>query len=200
MSRYLNPASLSHEERMQLRAAQLCSACKNVDPEVLQDGSAIYISDQSDRFYLQIFGGKSLRMVPKICGYYRNQTDRDAAAARFKQSREWHHARQMQRRQAERQPHTLKTGDVLYSDWGYEQTNIDFYEVVAVSGTIVTIRQIAATIKPTEFMQGETMPRPGQFIGEPLRRKADASNRVRITSFASASPWDGKPQYTTWYA
>ena len=30
-------------------------------------------------------------------------------------------------------PHTLKVGDVVYNSWGWEQTNIDWYQVVRTS-------------------------------------------------------------------
>lgn len=39
--------------------------------------------------------------------------------------------------------HALRVGDILRSLWGYEQTNVDFYEVVAVSGSMVTLRELA---------------------------------------------------------
>jgi len=44
------------------------------------------------------------------------------------------HAETMDKRRQERTQyrHTLKEGDILYSSWGYDQTNIDFYQVVAV--------------------------------------------------------------------
>ena len=39
--------------------------------------------------------------------------------------------------------HTFKVGDCLYQSWGYDQTNIDFFEVVAVLPKSVKILPIS---------------------------------------------------------
>jgi len=197
--RLSNPASLSHEQRMHYRTS-FVGLFKGAEPDVLQDGSAIYIADQDGRFYLHVFAGKALRACSRISGYYRTAERRAEAIERFKQSRAAHHAARLLRRQAAKQPHTLKVGDVLNTSWGYDQTNVDFYEVVAVSGVMVTLREIAATVTETGFMCGETVPEPGQFVGEPIRRRASSTNHVRIHASASASPWNGRPHSISWYA
>jgi len=200
MQRLPNPASLSHDERMQHRVAALFSVCKGAVPETLDDGSAIYTADADERFYLQIFEGKALRICGRLSGYYRTTDGRAQAIEKFKQSRAYHHARQIQRRQEARKPHTLTVGRMLNTCWGYEQSNVEFYEVVAVSGSMVTLCRVADRTKDTGPMSGEKMPLPGQFVGEPFKRRASASNYVKINSVASARPWDGRPQYVSWYA
>ena len=41
----------------------------------------------------------------------------------------------------------VKVGDVFYNSWGYEQTNIDFYEVVKLRGkTQIVLRAIASEV------------------------------------------------------
>jgi len=194
-----NPASLSHDERMQHRDS-FVGHFKGENPDVLQDGSAIYTADKDGRFYLHVFAGKALRVCSRISGYYRTAERRAEAIEGFKQSRARHHAARLLRRQAAKQPHTLKVGDVLNSCWGYEQTNVEFYEVIAVSGVMVTLREIAAKVTETGFMCGETVPKPGHFIGAPIRRRASATNRVRIHASTGASPWNGRPHYVSWYA
>jgi len=191
-----NPASLSHDERMQYRDS-FVGRLKGNGAEVLPDGSAIYTSDDNGRFYLHVFAGKALR--PCTVCYYRTGISRASAIEAFKQGRAGFHATRMLRRQAAKKPHTLKVGDVLNTSWGYEQTSVEFYEVVAVSGVMVTLRQIAASMTETGFMCGETIPYPGEFIGEPIRRRASSSNWVKIHRSASASPWSGRPQYVSWY-
>jgi len=199
LCRMPNPASLSHDERMQYRNS-FVGIFKGAAPEVLQDGSAIYTADQDGRFYLHVFAGKALKVCSRISGYYHSAERRAAAIEGFKQSRARYHADRLLRRQAAKQPHTLQVGNVLNSCWGYDQTNVDFYEVIAVSGSMVTLRQIAAKVAETGFMCGETVPEPGQFIDEPIRRRASATNHVRINVSASASPWNGRPLYVSWYA
>jgi hypothetical protein len=39
-----------------------------------------------------------------------------------------------------------KVGDILYSSWGYDQTNIEFFKVVKVSEFSVWIQQVRAKI------------------------------------------------------
>ncbi|MBO9721631.1 hypothetical protein [Xanthomonas phaseoli] len=58
-----NPASLTHDERMQYRAAQVGSRYNGSTPETLADGSAIYTAADGSRFYLQAFAGKAVRAV-----------------------------------------------------------------------------------------------------------------------------------------
>jgi len=94
----------------------------------------------------------------------------------------------------ERQGHNLKVGDVLYSSWGYEQTNIDYYQVVALIGkTMVSVRKIACEREQTEWEQGRSVPAVNQFIGEPMRRKIKKFDHtgagcVSITSYSLAYP------------
>ena len=83
----------------------------------------------------------------------------------------------------------LSIGDVLMSMWGYEQTNVDYYEVTAHHGrTQITLRPIVARREATGGMQGDCTPVPGKFTGEPIRCKVDgSSNTVRLSSFQRAS-------------
>jgi len=195
--RHSYPASMSHEERMKYRDSSF-GPFKGVEPEVLQDGSAIYIDDEDGLFYLRVYVGKALRVHRKISGYYRTAERRADVVERFKQARARHHTAKLLRRQAVRKPHTLKVGDVLNTCWGYDQTSVEFYEVIAVSGIMVTLREIAATLTQTGFMCGETTPKPGHFVGEPIRRRASDSNHVRIHACANASPWNGFPKLVSW--
>ncbi|WP_099597088.1 hypothetical protein [Stenotrophomonas maltophilia] len=51
-----------------------------------------------------------------------------------------HRTRKRERQQA---GHGLAVGDIVYSVWGYEQTNVTFYEVVRVpSGRSATVRDV----------------------------------------------------------
>lgn len=43
--------------------------------------------------------------------------------------------------------HDYKPGDVLSAVWGYEQTNVDYYEVTAITPGTVTVRKIASEKK-----------------------------------------------------
>ena len=84
-------------------------------------------------------------------------------------------------------PTTLQVGDVLDCVWGYEQTNVEYFEVTKVVGPrMVEIRQIACQSLEDAFMQGVSVPAKGKYIGEPMRKKVNLADGVRIYSFACA--------------
>ena len=85
--------------------------------------------------------------------------------------------------------HKLQPGDVLRCSWGYDQTNIDYYEVTRLIGRrMVEIRKIGAQSVDCGNMTGECVPRPGHYIGEPLRKAVSDydGQSVRIAIYASA--------------
>lgn len=63
----------------------------------------------------------------------------------------------------------FKVGDIYYDSWGYDQTNIDFYEITEVKEKSVIIREIAC--KYVEGTSGHdscnVMPVPGKYVGDP---------------------------------
>jgi hypothetical protein len=103
-------------------------------------------------------------------------------------------AQMMAERKAKRTAfrHTLKVGDVLRSSWGYDQTNIDYYQVVEVCGKHVVIREIAQESEVTAWEQGKCVPKVGAFIGEPMRKLVQEGDAVRIASYACAYKIDGR--------
>ena len=94
----------------------------------------------------------------------------------------------------------FKVGDILVSSWGYDQTNIDFYEVVQVKGKgTVVIRQVQEKIVRQGDQEEDVVPEPGKFEGEPLLRRVKPGDRpgVKLESYAWAYLWDGKPKRQT---
>jgi len=98
----------------------------------------------------------------------------------------------------------LVVNDVLSSSWGYDQTNVDFYQVTRLVGKcMVELRQIGSAREYTGGMSGTCTPCMNQFLTnkEPMRKRVIYSgDAVRISSFATASKWDGRPQYFSSYA
>ena len=96
--------------------------------------------------------------------------------------------------------HSLEVGSILYSSWGYDQTNIDFYEVVEVVGKkSVKIRAIASEIDHAEQGADYVVAIPGAFLekAKVMLKRVGEGNVIRIASYASAYPWDGSPKYET---
>ena len=114
----------------------------------------------------------------------------------------------------------LKVGDILYSSWGYDQTNIDFYEVTkgGRAGQMIELRELKTSSTPERgFMTADKVPvfgegrfaEPspnviGDTTGVPFKRKLrtgyQGAPSVKIESYAYASPWDGTPKRYSWYA
>lgn len=93
-------------------------------------------------------------------------------------------ARVEQQREAGQQ---LAVGDVLVATWGYEQTNIDYYQVTRkVGARSIEIRALEKdTNYSGEAMAGECVPLKGRFIGAPMTKRVDAHGGVKV-SYAHA--------------
>lgn len=103
--------------------------------------------------------------------------------------------------------HGLSVGDIVYSSWGYEQTNVDFYEVVRVpSDRSVVVRMIKKLTSENApgSMSGKTTPLPGQFEinAKETTHRAAALNSLKGGKAVpgSLSKWTGKPCCVSWYA
>lgn len=92
--------------------------------------------------------------------------------------------------------HTLKVGDILDSMWGYDQTNVDFYEVVGVGEKTVTVRQISSRNVRSEGQSNLVAPASGRFVGPPMVKRVSEGNSISVGSH-HASPWSGSPLHET---
>ena len=113
-------------------------------------------------------------------------------------------------------------GDVLYSTWGWEQTNVDFYQVVAVNGACIRVQALRSSRTPQDNVhftdRGKCVPlkdqfltgsepvtvRPRYYLATPTTGAAGSGERtvcamVKINKHL-ASRWDGKPVAYSDYA
>lgn len=102
------------------------------------------------------------------------------------------------------QPTTLVVGDILVSSWGYEQTNVDFYQVTKIVGKrTVEIREIGHTseyVSGMSTMSDYVMPVKDKFISEPEKKVVTNGSTISFNSYRSAYKWDGRKEYRSWYA
>lgn len=78
----------------------------------------------------------------------------------------------------------VEVGDILVASWGYEQTNIDYYQVTDMIGkTMVEVRKINGEhVEDTSWMTGKSKPSKDNFTDdEPMRRVAK-NGGVKIDS------------------
>jgi hypothetical protein len=116
----------------------------------------------------------------------------------------------MAKRKAERNaPHPLKVGTILHTSWGYDQTNVEFFEVTRIVGPhTVELRELAQERSETGFMSGRCKPIPGQYLtpryegddsGLPIVRRARGDGSVKICNVRTA--WlGGEEKYWSSYA
>lgn len=95
--------------------------------------------------------------------------------------------------------HPYKIGDILTGSWGYDQTNVDAFQVVNVKGKTIEIQEIGlATVKDSEGMDcRHVVPIPNDFMeGKKSCRKIP---QVSIGFKSRYSPKDNNDSYEYWY-
>lgn len=96
----------------------------------------------------------------------------------------------------------IKVGDIWYATWGYEQTNVSFFQIINKSAKMVTIREIKSQKKQTGQWTtdgGVATPLRGKFMGSPMKKKLQSGGSIKIESYMFARPWDGNPvRYTSY--
>ena len=99
---------------------------------------------------------------------------------------------------------TVKVGDLFYSSWGYEQTNISFYQVTGVGKATVKVREIDGKVVTTGMMEGESSPVKNGFnnsVERTHRLNYDGEGKpsFRVNSFSTARPADwNEKHYCSW--
>lgn len=135
--------------------------------------------------------------VERMFEYCANYLKRLADAEEAKE------ARKIARAEARKRAlETVQEGDIFVASWGWEQTNIDAYQVVAKKGATVTLREIAvASVEGSEgFMSDRVVPVKDAFIGEEFKKRITGRG-INIDDVRHASPAEeGKEFYRSWYA
>lgn len=159
----------------------------------------VYCCSQGDKFLTVGFRGK--RNKPDFRYSFSSQQNRENYIKRWVSVLERNQERKNEQKNAQKEfHHTLSVGEILYSSWGYDQTNVDYYEVVEIkSKKSVVIQKIAGSISGVDCMPGYTLPKKGDYCGNKMVKRVSVGNSVRINGY-TASLWDGKPKNCSWYA
>lgn len=93
----------------------------------------------------------------------------------------------MSNQKANQSTRQLVVGDVLVNSWGYEQTNVDYYQVTSLIGkSSVEIRPIAKDSTETGSMVGVCTPILGRFTNNSMKKRVINGYCVRMDyGFAS---------------
>lgn len=90
-------------------------------------------------------------------------------------------------------------GEVLYDSWGYDQTNIDYYQVTELKPRSIVIRPIMQAYSEQCFMSGPTQPRRNEFSGEPITKPLRADGSI-ASKHGCFSKWTGASVWSSHYA
>lgn len=96
-------------------------------------------------------------------------------------------------------------GDIVYNSWGYEQTNIEFYQVVRITNKTIEVRELSqSTVEDSTYSHGmadERVPQKDVFNSEKsYKLRVYAKGRLSSPeSFYYFNKWDGRPKYCSWY-
>jgi len=161
-----------------------------------------YINDYADgtKYTAMVFGGKRSK-YDKYYGFKTKEardnyvikyfTDQENLALSKKKWAEDKKA------QAEENQANYQVGDILVSSWGYDQTNIDYYQVIERTAKMATIQKICKEFLDSGYpSEDKVIPLKDSFVGKPKKKKIGTYG-ITISSFETASLWDGKPDYET---
>lgn len=102
-----------------------------------------------------------------------------------------------------------KIGDIVVNTWGYEQTNVEFYQVISITARTIKVRRICGTQVEDSYekhgMACEVVPIKDEFY-EAKHEKYEYQLRVgkdgnlsNPESYYHFHKWSGRPQYKSWY-
>lgn len=96
---------------------------------------------------------------------------------------------------------SIKTGDILETCWGYDQTNVEYFQVIGIKNKTVVLREIGQKeVAGTGPYSGTVTALKDHFIGKEISRRVAPGNSVRIDQCRTGFLWDGKPSYCSWGA
>lgn len=188
------PRLMTKEDRAAYKASFIKGKTK-IQPKGLD--IEFYLEDRAGKFYLMAFRGTagkpcahySFKSAEQRAGYMKRMAESAQLSADYK-------AKQKAKAKAGRK---LEVGHILYTSWGYDQTNTDFYQVTALKGeTMVIVQKLAASVEETGFMSGKTFPTE-QRVGQPIACKVLDGDRIKVDGH-SAWIWNGQPKGCSWYA
>lgn len=146
--------------------------------EIIHGNIAAYLYLNSNgKPCLRAFYGKQSK--PLMNFYYKNEEQRAEALKEFIADREACEKIKAERKAMDKEFRSVSSekvnvGDIFKASWGYDQTNIDYFQIVEKNKSMVVIREIAAKRRSTGDMTGVSTPDPNNFISEPIKKRLNA--------------------------
>ena len=106
----------------------------------------------------------------------------------------------------------FKVGEYVVNTWGYEQTNVEFYEVIEVKNKTILVQEVGC-MQVVGSMQSHGMANDVVPDGIPLKDSKPFLLKLKMVKWSDkpeckiCNPksyyyfhkWSGKPQYQSWY-
>ena len=137
---------------------------------------------------------------------FSKETDRDIWVERVSAQMRDEITAKAERAQAKKNlVNPYKVGDLFYDSWGYDQTNIDFYQVVRVTQKSCVVRPIGKVrIEETGWLSYRVRPRKDHFTGDEQTKRvntfAGSAGPWLGSGYHSMAPWDRESITETHYA
>ncbi|MCR5943963.1 hypothetical protein FG152_24640 [Ochrobactrum sp. XJ1] len=167
----------------------------------LSDAVAYLYKTSSGKLAASVFFGNQSKPVSRF-SYESEDHRRRAISAAFQARRNKLAYKLEQRNLRNATPRTAEVGAIYYTSWGYDQTNVDFYEIVDLVGKLSAkvrkIGSINASDGSEGWGAGKSLPAAGEYKSE--------AQTVRITGDRfkidgnRAHRWHGRPVSWTNYA
>ena len=104
----------------------------------------------------------------------------------------------------------VKVGDIFVNSWGYDQTNIDYFQVTSKTKKGIKIRAINSEVTETGFMCGKSIPKKNNFVKDSKEEikypyeypqgSSLAGNVYVNFKYGAGQLWNKKPECVSWYA
>ena len=95
----------------------------------------------------------------------------------------------------------IKVGDIFCESGGYDQTNVYFYELVALKGKTGTFRNIQKEVVPGSegMMSADVVPVPGAYTSDEYTKRIQG-DRFKAGYYNAYKTDPAKSHYCSWYA
>jgi hypothetical protein len=169
----------------------------------------VFLKSDSRRpgyFVVTVYQGKSLK--PYANYTYQNMQKAGKAIDDYVQTIKEYKAsrdkwKQTTKVQAKTSFEKIQSGDIFNTSWGYDQTNVEFYQVIEKKGTsTVIVREIGREPVGSGYsdMAGMFRPIKDNFISQPFATRM-TPHGIKV-GHQIASPYTGGDEgtYVSWYA
>lgn len=151
------------------------------------------------KFILRIYKGKSGKPIAYY--YYKSDEYRSKSIENYKKSADSTKQYRLERAEARKNvKNVYKINDILCSTWGYDQTNVDFYEVVGLTNKSVKLVKIGQKMVENVGSLSEYVVPDRKYRGEKtITRRVGLSDGVSVSDVSYAYKWGGEPILQTHY-